>query len=130
MQEEKKMKVKKGYLAVRVGLDDDDAGFRRFTIPISYLYHPQFRKLLEKAQEVYGFHTTGPLKLPCSVDDFLQLKWLIEREGGREKERRIIVQSEKEKKKKKKKKKRRFFFKYNVKVDPWASIEGRTRTDE
>lgn len=82
VQEEKKMKVKKGWLAVRVGLDEEDGGgFQRFVIPISYLYHPQFIKLLEKAQEVYGYHTTGPLRLPCSVDDFLHLRWRIEREN-------------------------------------------------
>ncbi|XP_038983666.1 auxin-responsive protein SAUR32-like [Phoenix dactylifera] len=81
MQEDRRMKVKKGWLAVRVGLEDDEAGFRRFVIPISYLYHPLFKRLLESAQEVYGFHSSGPLKLPCSVDDFLHLRWLIERES-------------------------------------------------
>uniref|UniRef100_A0A1D1Y920 Auxin-induced protein 6B n=1 Tax=Anthurium amnicola TaxID=1678845 RepID=A0A1D1Y920_9ARAE len=80
MQEGKKMKVKKGWLAVEVGLEGVDDGFRRFVIPISYLYHPQFRRLLEMAQEVYGYNSSGPLKLPCSVDDFLHLRWLIERE--------------------------------------------------
>ncbi|KAJ8647286.1 auxin-responsive protein SAUR32-like protein [Cinnamomum micranthum f. kanehirae] len=81
MQEEKRMKVKKGWLAVRVGLEDEEGGsHRRFVIPISYLYHPLFKRLLEKAQEIYGFHTTGPLRLPCSVDDFHHLRWRIERE--------------------------------------------------
>ncbi|RWR92853.1 auxin-induced protein 6B-like protein [Cinnamomum micranthum f. kanehirae] len=78
MQEEKKMKVKKGCLSVRVGHEDDE---KRFTIPIWYLYHPLLKRLLEKAQDVYGFHTTGPLRLPCSVDEFLHLRWLIERES-------------------------------------------------
>ncbi|KAJ4963197.1 hypothetical protein NE237_023136 [Protea cynaroides] len=78
--QEKKMKVKKGWLAVTVGLEDDEAGHQRFVIPISYLYHSLFKRLLEKAQEVYGYHTTGPLRLPCSVDDFLHLRQRIERE--------------------------------------------------
>ncbi|KAL5704322.1 hypothetical protein ACHQM5_022767 [Ranunculus cassubicifolius] len=82
MQEEKKMKVKKGCIAVRVGLDDEDGGFQRFVIPISYLYNPLFKRLLEKAKETYGYHTTGPLRLPCSVDDFLHLRWRIERENA------------------------------------------------
>ncbi|KAF8405727.1 hypothetical protein HHK36_007804 [Tetracentron sinense] len=77
-----KMKVKKGWLAVRVGLEGDDGGFQRFVIPISYLYHSLFKRLLEKTQEVYGYHTTGPLKLPCSVDDFLHLRWRIEQEAN------------------------------------------------
>ncbi|KAL2553125.1 putative late blight resistance protein-like protein R1A-6 [Forsythia ovata] len=50
-EENKKMKVKKGWLAVRVGLEDEDGGFRRFVIPISYLYHPLFKQLLDKAHE-------------------------------------------------------------------------------
>uniref|UniRef100_A0A1D1Z819 Auxin-induced protein 6B n=1 Tax=Anthurium amnicola TaxID=1678845 RepID=A0A1D1Z819_9ARAE len=81
MEEDKRTKVKKGWLAVRVGLEDDGGGFRRFVIPISYLYHPQFEGLLRAAHEVYGYHSSGPLKLPCSVDDFLHLRWLIERES-------------------------------------------------
>ncbi|KAL9679435.1 hypothetical protein QQ045_017297 [Rhodiola kirilowii] len=74
-------KVKKGCVAVQVGSEDEDGGFQRFVIPISYLYHPLFKKLLERAQEVYGYHTAGPLKLPCLVDDFVHLRWQIERES-------------------------------------------------
>ncbi|KAJ8461443.1 hypothetical protein OPV22_034369 [Ensete ventricosum] len=81
MQEEKRTKVKKGWLAVRVGLEGEEGGFRRFVIPIAYLHHPHFTRLLEAAREVYGFRSSGPLKLPCSVDDFLHLRWLIERES-------------------------------------------------
>ncbi|KAJ4964118.1 hypothetical protein NE237_024057 [Protea cynaroides] len=74
------MKVKKGWLVVTVGLEDDEAGNQRFVIPISYLYNPLFKRLLEKAQEVYGYQTTSPLRLPCSVEDFLHLRWRIKRE--------------------------------------------------
>ncbi|OIV97035.1 hypothetical protein TanjilG_19582 [Lupinus angustifolius] len=80
MQEDKKMKVKKGWLAVEVGLENDQ--FQRFVIPISYLYHSLFKHLLDKAYEVYGYHTNGPLKLPCSIDEFLHLRWRIEKEYG------------------------------------------------
>ncbi|KAL1347023.1 hypothetical protein HN51_020544 [Arachis hypogaea] len=88
MQEDhnKKMKVKKGWLAVQVGLEDESSEEgstpQRFVIPISYLYHPLFKRLLDKAYEVYGYHTDGPLKLPCSVDDFLHLRWRIEKESN------------------------------------------------
>ncbi|KHN31203.1 hypothetical protein glysoja_012853 [Glycine soja] len=65
MQEDKKMKVKKGFLAVQVGLEDDDEGGsspQRFVIPISYLYHPLFKRLLDKAREVYvRFTATTPM---------------------------------------------------------------------
>ncbi|KAK7410923.1 hypothetical protein VNO78_02151 [Psophocarpus tetragonolobus] len=82
MQEEKKMKVKKGFLAVQVGGEEEGGSSERFMIPISYLYHPLFKRLLDKAREVYGYHTDGPLKLPCSVDDFLHLRWLIQKESS------------------------------------------------
>ncbi|KAH1260667.1 Auxin-induced protein 6B [Glycine max] len=59
------MKVKKGWLAIQV----EEEGSQRFVIPISYLYHPLFKHLLDN-----GYHTEGPLKLPCSVDDFLHLR--------------------------------------------------------
>ncbi|KAL2342874.1 hypothetical protein Fmac_004159 [Flemingia macrophylla] len=75
------MKVKKGWLAVEVEEEEEEeGGCERFMIPISYLYHPLFKKLLDKAYEVYGYHAEGPLKLPCSVDDFLHLRWRIEKE--------------------------------------------------
>ncbi|KGN54862.1 hypothetical protein Csa_012431 [Cucumis sativus] len=81
MPEKKKMKVKKGWLAVEVGLQEEDERLERFVVPISYLYHPLFKNLLDKAQEIYGYHANGPLRLPCSVDDFLQLRWQIEKES-------------------------------------------------
>ncbi|XP_021900463.1 auxin-induced protein 6B-like [Carica papaya] len=80
--EEKKLKVKKGWVGVRVGTEGDDGGFHRFEIPISHLHHPLFKPLLDKAHEVYGYHTAGPLKLPSSVDDFLDLRWMIEKESN------------------------------------------------
>ncbi|KAK4256836.1 hypothetical protein QN277_006509 [Acacia crassicarpa] len=82
MQEDKKMKVKKGWLAVQVGLADEDGVPQRFLIPISYLRHPLVVGLLDRAQEVYGYHPDGPLRLPCSVDDFLHLRWRIEKESS------------------------------------------------
>uniref|UniRef100_A0A7C8ZDP5 Uncharacterized protein n=1 Tax=Opuntia streptacantha TaxID=393608 RepID=A0A7C8ZDP5_OPUST len=78
-------KVKKGFLAVQVGLEDDarlGQGLQKFVIPIWYLHHPQFIGLLDLASEVYGYHVEGPLRLPCSVDDFIHLRWQIEREHG------------------------------------------------
>ncbi|CDP21647.1 unnamed protein product [Coffea canephora] len=79
------MKVKKGFLAVEVGLEDEgNKGFQRFVIPISYLYHPLFQRLLDKAHEVYGYQVNGPLRLPCSVDDFLYLQRQVERETNKQ----------------------------------------------
>ncbi|KAI4336484.1 hypothetical protein L6164_015006 [Bauhinia variegata] len=76
-----KMKVKKGWVAVEVGVEDEDeGGFQKLVIPISYLHHPLFKGLLDKAYEVYGYHIHGPLRLPCSVDDFLHLRWRIQKD--------------------------------------------------
>ncbi|TMW81239.1 hypothetical protein EJD97_010926 [Solanum chilense] len=78
------MKVKKGWLAIQVGLEEEeDGGIQKIVIPISYLYHPLLQKLLDKAHDVYGYHVDGPLKLPCSVDDFLHIRWRIEKEPNR-----------------------------------------------
>ncbi|CAL9048493.1 unnamed protein product [Musa banksii] len=79
-EKKKRRKVKKGWLTVTVGTEVEAGGFRRFLIPISYLYHPLFTGLLDSARDTYGFPSSGPLALPCSVDDFLHLRWLIERE--------------------------------------------------
>uniref|UniRef100_A0ACD5YX20 Uncharacterized protein n=1 Tax=Avena sativa TaxID=4498 RepID=A0ACD5YX20_AVESA len=71
-------KVKKGWLAVRVGDEDQPGG--RFVIPIAYLYHQLFRRLLEAARDAYGYHSSGPLRLPCTVDEFIRLRALVERD--------------------------------------------------
>ncbi|XLS52106.1 hypothetical protein HN51_012783 [Arachis hypogaea] len=83
-EEEKKMKVKKGWVTVQVGWEEEEEQEReleRFNIPIWYLYHPLLEGLLQRAYDVYGYHTHGPLKLPCSVDDFLHLRWRIHKES-------------------------------------------------
>ncbi|KAL8473500.1 hypothetical protein ACS0TY_030364 [Phlomoides rotata] len=81
----KQMKVKKGWVGVKVGLgnaNDDQiqeySAFQTFSIPISHLYNPLFQRLLDKASEIYGYQSSGPLMLPCSVEDFLHLRWRIE----------------------------------------------------
>ncbi|KAK1367129.1 Auxin-responsive protein SAUR32 [Heracleum sosnowskyi] len=85
---EKKMEVKKGCIAVQVGLEEENEMPSRFVIPISYLYNPLFRQLLDRAHEVYGYHISGPLKLPCSVDEFVHLRWQIEKESGNHRRQR------------------------------------------
>ncbi|KAL8473494.1 hypothetical protein ACS0TY_029678 [Phlomoides rotata] len=73
------MKVKKGRVAVQVGLANaNDDQIQKIWIPIWYLYNPLFQRLLDKASEMYGYQSTGPIMLPCSVDDFLRLRWRME----------------------------------------------------
>ncbi|GAB2229088.1 hypothetical protein Droror1_Dr00023223 [Drosera rotundifolia] len=80
----RKMKVKKGSLVVLVGLENDhDDDVKKFVIPISYIHHPLFSRLLDRARELYGYNTDGPLRLPCSAEDFTDLQWRIEKDCGR-----------------------------------------------
>ncbi|KAL9233380.1 hypothetical protein vseg_008392 [Gypsophila vaccaria] len=76
------MKVKKGWMVVQVGLEEEGESYQRFEIPINFIYHPLFISLLDRASEVYGYHVDGPLKLPCSVDEFLDFRWQVERENN------------------------------------------------
>ncbi|XP_062105693.1 auxin-responsive protein SAUR21-like [Humulus lupulus] len=62
--------VPKGHFAVYVG----ESQKKRFVIPISYLNHPLFQNLLNRAEEEFGFdHPTGGLTIPCSEDYFISL---------------------------------------------------------
>ncbi|WMV51558.1 hypothetical protein MTR67_044943 [Solanum verrucosum] len=59
--------VPKGHFAVYVG----DTEKKRYVVPITYLNHPSFQKLLRKSEEEFGFHhPMGGLTIPCNVDDF------------------------------------------------------------
>ncbi|KAF6141762.1 hypothetical protein GIB67_027940 [Kingdonia uniflora] len=60
--------IPKGFVAVYVGQN-----MRRFVIPASYLSLPDFRVLMEKAAEEFGFEQEGGLRLPCEEDDFEEI---------------------------------------------------------
>ncbi|KAI8554128.1 hypothetical protein RHMOL_Rhmol05G0073900 [Rhododendron molle] len=62
--------VPKGHLAVYVGENEK----KRFVVPVSYLRHPLFHKLLSKAEEEYGFdHSMGRLTIPCREETFIDV---------------------------------------------------------
>lgn len=62
--------VPKGHIAVYVG----ELQRKRFVVPISYLNHPSFVRLLNRAEEEFGFkHPTGGLTIPCREDAFIDL---------------------------------------------------------
>lgn len=80
----RRMKIKKGWVTVEVGREEEeDKGSQKFTVPISHLHHPLFGCLLDKAKEVYGYHSSGPLRIPCSVDEFIAIRLQIEQKHGR-----------------------------------------------
>ncbi|KAJ7978562.1 Auxin-responsive protein [Quillaja saponaria] len=62
--------VPKGHMAVYVG----EIQKKRFYVPISYLNHPSFLALLNRAEEEFGFnHPMGGLTIPCREDTFINL---------------------------------------------------------
>eukprot|EP01018_Ginkgo_biloba_P010688 Gb_31882 [translate_table: standard] len=67
--------VPQGFVAIYVGEEQ-----KRFVIPLVYLHHPFITRLLMEAETVFGYVANGPLRIPCDVDDFEQVKWLIDRE--------------------------------------------------
>lgn len=61
--------VPKGHFVVYVGEAE-----KRFVIPISYLKHPLFQKLLHKAEEEFGFgHGMRGIRIPSSEQSFKSL---------------------------------------------------------
>lgn len=66
--------VPRGYCPVYVGMEQ-----RRFVIPTSYLGHPVFRLLLEKAEEEFGFRQEGALAIPCETEAFKYILQCVER---------------------------------------------------
>ncbi|XVF00954.1 hypothetical protein REPUB_Repub04eG0046700 [Reevesia pubescens] len=70
LQSRNQTDVPKGHIAVYVGKFHKT----RFVVPISYLNHPCFLDLLNRAEEEFGFnHPMGGLTIPCDVDAFIDL---------------------------------------------------------
>lgn len=62
--------VPKGHVVVYVGEQQKT----RFVVPISYLNHPSFIDLLNRAEEEFGFsHPMGGLTIPCREDAFINI---------------------------------------------------------
>ncbi|KFK41735.1 hypothetical protein AALP_AA2G165700 [Arabis alpina] len=64
--------VPKGHFAVYVGEKRS-----RYIVPISFLAHPKFKGLLQKAEEEFGFNHDMGLTIPCEEDVFLSLTSMI-----------------------------------------------------
>ncbi|XP_022723809.1 auxin-responsive protein SAUR71-like [Durio zibethinus] len=60
--------VPKGSIAVYVG-----PVRRKFVIPTSYLAMPEFRVLMDKVADEFGFEHEGGLQIPCDEQDFEQI---------------------------------------------------------
>ncbi|KAK3205926.1 hypothetical protein Dsin_019972 [Dipteronia sinensis] len=69
--------VKEGHLAV-VAVDGDEP--KRFIVPLKYLNHPMFLRLLEQAAEEYGFDREGAITVrcrPCVLERILSSQAII-----------------------------------------------------
>ncbi|EXC16180.1 hypothetical protein L484_024348 [Morus notabilis] len=58
--------VKEGHFAVSAEKDDEK---KRFVVKLKYLTSPMFLRLLEQAEEEYGFEQTGALVVPCKPQE-------------------------------------------------------------
>lgn len=64
--------VKEGHFAV-IAVDGEKLKRSRFVVPLSYLAHPGFLKLLEQAAEEYGFDHEGAQEIPCRPSELEKL---------------------------------------------------------
>lgn len=53
---------------------------QRFIVPVMYFNHPLFMQLLKEAEEEYGFDQKGTITIPCNVEEFRQVRGMIDRE--------------------------------------------------
>ncbi|KAL6606590.1 hypothetical protein ACP70R_042243 [Stipagrostis hirtigluma subsp. patula] len=70
--------VPRGHFAVYVG-----ERRRRFVVPIALLDRPEFRSLLRRAEEEFGFAAGGILVLPCEEVAFRSLTSALACGGAR-----------------------------------------------
>ncbi|KAI3872126.1 hypothetical protein MKX03_033187 [Papaver bracteatum] len=64
--------VPKGHFAVYVGEKRS-----RFIVPISFLTHPEFQILLQRAEEEFGFDHNMGLTIPCEEVIFRSLTSML-----------------------------------------------------
>lgn len=62
--------VKEGHFVVQTIFHGE---LRRFVIDLGYLGHPGFLKLLELAEEEFGFEQEGVLAVPCGPNELLRV---------------------------------------------------------
>ena len=74
---EEEKEIPRGCMAVVVGQGKEQ---QRVVVPVIYINHPLFMKLLKEAEEEYGFDQKGPINIPCHVDEFRYVKGIIDRE--------------------------------------------------
>ncbi|GFY87992.1 SAUR-like auxin-responsive protein family [Actinidia rufa] len=66
--------VPQGHFAVYVGENRS-----RYVVPISWLAHPEFQNLLQRAEEEFGFDHEMGITIPCEEEVFRSLTSLMRR---------------------------------------------------
>ncbi|XP_057489732.1 auxin-responsive protein SAUR32-like [Actinidia eriantha] len=74
---EEEREIPRGCVAVVVGQGEEQ---QRVIVPVIYINHPLFIKLLKEAEEEYGFDQKGPINIPCHVEEFRYVKDIIDKE--------------------------------------------------
>ncbi|CAN0922710.1 Auxin-responsive protein SAUR32 [Linum grandiflorum] len=70
---------KKGRVAIIVGEEGEEQ--QRFVIPVIYINHPLFHRLLKVAEDEFDFHyKEGPITIPCHVEEFRNIQGLIDQD--------------------------------------------------
>lgn len=77
----KPVHVPKGHLAVHV--EEPEGHTRRVLVPVLFLNHPLFGKLLEEAEKSYGFDHPGQITIPCPISEFENVQTRIAAGGGK-----------------------------------------------
>ncbi|XP_077252654.1 SAUR-like auxin-responsive protein family [Tasmannia lanceolata] len=70
--------VPKGHMVVYVGED-----YKRFVIRVSFLEHPLFKVLLDRARDVYDFTPDSRLCIPCDESIFLNIVRHVDNQQNR-----------------------------------------------
>ncbi|ERN19866.1 auxin-responsive protein SAUR50 [Amborella trichopoda] len=68
--------VKEGHFVV---LAFEKGDIKRFVVPLGCLRHPAFMRLLEQAEEEFGFNQKGALVIPChpsELESILSEQWI------------------------------------------------------
>lgn len=68
--------VPKGHVAVYVA-EEEAAVVESVVVPVIYVNHPLFGRLLREAEAEYGFDYPGGITLPCHVSEFESIQSMI-----------------------------------------------------
>ncbi|KAH9317690.1 hypothetical protein KI387_019459 [Taxus chinensis] len=69
---------RKGFLPLYVGAQGEE--LQRCVVPVEYINHPLFRKLLNEAEEEYGFDQRAAITIPCQVSELQYVQEVIHKE--------------------------------------------------